>query len=140
MSKEDKRKNNGGARAGSGMKEGQASKWPTSEERRAACASLCKHIESGYSVKSWPDASWSTVQRYTKNFPEDFTPESIDRAKRVSLKFWEGLGIAGTSGKLKGFNSRSWEVNMNNRAGWGQNVNHKSEIQFVPIDKEDEDL
>lgn len=109
---------NGGARAGSGMKPNQASKWPTPKERKAACKSFCDHLRSGYSVISWPGADESTIKRYLKNFPGDFSPKDVAMAKRESLKFWEDIGIAGTTGKLKGFNARSWEVNMNNRAGW----------------------
>ena len=105
-----------------GMPPNKAVKWPTPEERQAACKSFCEHIEKGYSMKSWPDADKETVMRYVKDFPKDFDPEAIGMSKRKCLLFWEKMGIAGTSGKLKGFNARSWEVTMNNRAGWTTNV------------------
>jgi len=108
----------GGARKGAGLKGGEALKWKTPEARRAACESFCQHLRAGYSEMSWPEADEDTVYRYMKNYPDDFCPKEVNKARRESKKFWEGVGIAGTTGKLKGFNAMSWNFNMKNRLGW----------------------
>lgn len=88
-------------------------KYKTSEERRALCERFCAHIEQGYSKKSFEECCLFTINRYIADFPEDFV--GIEEAYRKNLKFWEALGIDGTAGNIKNFNSRSWEFNMKNR-------------------------
>ncbi|MGR3220201.1 MAG: hypothetical protein ACUZ8H_10345 [Candidatus Anammoxibacter sp.] len=103
---------------------GNPDKWPTPEDRKAACQRFCDHISAGYSIKSWPEADNETVKRYIDNFPEDFSYEQISEAHRTSLLFWEKLGVAGVTGKLKGFNAPTWIFNMKNRAGWRDAMDH----------------
>lgn len=121
----------------SGTQHGQAVKWPTPEQRKAACDSYCAHIEAGYSKDSWPDADFETVERYKRDFPEDFCPEKIARAERTSRLFWEKIGITGTIGKLKGFNAKSWEFNMQNRLGWSSNVKQEVRDLRAKVIKDD---
>ena len=118
---------------GSGTQHGQAVKWPTPEARKAACDSFCEHIRSGYSKDSWPEADDETVKRYMRDFPEDFDQEKIKRAERESRLFWEKIGVSGTIGKLKGFNAKSWEFNMQNRLGWSNKTENKNTNESAPI-------
>jgi hypothetical protein len=120
-----------------GMPKGKASKWPTSEQRRKACESYCDHIKAGFSKDSWPDADFETVQRYMKDFPEDFCPQKVKEAERFSRKFWEEIGIDGTVGKIKGFNAKSWEFNMQNRLGWSNRVDNTHKDLTPTIIKDD---
>ena len=115
--------------------DGQPYKWPTPEERQAACARFCEHIEQGYSIDSWPDADADTVKIYIEKFPEDFDSELIETAKRECLKFWEGIGIRGTNGEISFFNAGSWIFNMKNRAGWTDKVDHDhgGKVEIVRI-------
>ena len=117
-----------------GNQPGSARKWPKKLERQAACAALCDHLENGYSMKTWPEACYETIQRYIKDFPEDFCPDRISRAMRISEHFWEKIGLSGTVGKLRGFNPKSWEFIMQNRFGWriGHNVATGLDKQNTP--------
>ena len=122
---------------GSGTQHGQAVKWPTPEKRKAACKSYCDHIRAGYSKDSWPDADFETVERYKRDFPEDFCPEMISRAERESRLFWEKIGVSGTVGKIKGFNAKSWEFNMQNRLGWSNKTDNRNYEMPPPIINDD---
>lgn len=102
----------------SGTQVGQAVKWPTSEQRKAACESFCKHVSSGYSQDNWPEADFETVKRYERDFPEDFCPEKIARAKREASLFYEKSGVLGMLGKIPNFNAKAWAMQMQNRNGW----------------------
>lgn len=93
-------------------------KWPTSEERMAACEAFCAHIRQGLSMDCFPLASAPTIRSYVKTYPEDFCPEKIGVAAREGLKAWEELGLKGAKGEIPGFNATSWIFNMKNRAGW----------------------
>ena len=91
-------------------------KWKTKEERQAACDALCKtHFFSGLSRGCFDLADWDTVERYMKDFPEDFPPEKIAKAVRDNKKVWETIGLDGAMGKINGFNATSWIFNMKNR-------------------------
>ena len=120
----------------SGTQHGQAVKWPTPEKRRAACEKFCEHIRAGYSKDSWPEADDETVKRYVRDFPEDFCPKKIKRAERESRLFWEKIGISGTVGKIKGFNAKSWEFNMQNRLGWSNKTDNRNYEMPAPVIKD----
>jgi hypothetical protein len=90
-------------------------KWKTPEERKAACESVCKHLEQGLSQNCFPDADWDTVERYMKEFPQDFPSEKIKEARRKGRMLWEGMGRDGAFGKVPNFNATSWIFNMKNR-------------------------
>lgn len=108
-------------------------KWKTPEERKAACESFCDHVRSGFSQESWPDADFDTVKRYMRDFPEDFVPDMINKAKREAYMFYEKMGIEGTLGQIKGFNAKSWEFNMKNRHNWKdkQETELSGEVKIV---------
>lgn len=87
-------------------------------ERRALCLEYLQHVEMGLSDKSFPGCDIKTIKYYIEHFPEDFPLDEIERARRVRERNWELLGLAGSSGKVKGFNANSWKFNMQNRFGW----------------------
>ena len=114
---------------------GNPDKWPTPEDRKAACKSFCDHIRKGYSIESWPEAHDDTVRTYMEKYPEDFDKEMIETAQRESLLFWEKAGIDGMMGKIPFFNAASWIFNMKNRAGWTDKVDHDhgGKVELVTI-------
>lgn len=107
-------------------------KWKTAAERQAACDEFCAHIASGLSQECFPGADWDTVQRYIKDFPEDFPSEKIEEAKRKQRQFWEIVGREGATGKTQGFNATAWIFNMKNRfrADW----NDRSQVELTGKD------
>ena len=61
-------------------------KWKTSKERKKAFEDVCAHIRSGLSRESYPGADWDTVERYLKDYPEDFPSEKLEAAFREQMK------------------------------------------------------
>lgn len=106
---------------------GQPLKFGTPEKRRAMWDAFCQHVADGYSIKSFPICDEDTCYSYAKRFPEDCPYEEFEDAKRKALLFWEKLGVAGTTGKLPGFNAATWIFNMKNRAGWTDRVENTNQ-------------
>ena len=101
---------------------GQPLKYGTPEKRRKMWDNFLAHVSSGLSMKSFPDCDEDTFFSYADRFPEDCPWEELAEARRKGLLFWEKLGVAGTTGKLPGFNPATWIFNMKNRAGWTDKV------------------
>lgn len=99
-------------------------KWKTPEERKAACDAVCQHIASGLSQQSFDLSDWDTVERYCKDFPEDFPAEKIAAAFRAQRAMWERLGMQGAKGEVANFNATAWIFNMKNRfrAEWNDTI------------------
>jgi len=112
-----------------------AMKWKTKKERVSACNAVRKHLESGLSQDCFIDADWDTVERYIKDFPEDFPTEKIAASKRKGRKFWEILGIKGATGVQANFNAASWIFTMKNKYGWRDKVDidHGGKVEVVRI-------
>lgn len=95
-----------------------AAKFKTPEERKQLCSEYIAHVESGLSDECFPACDPVTLKKYIQLYPVDFDTDAMIRAKRKRQLFWEEVGRDGTVGKIKGFNSKSWQFNMQNRFGW----------------------
>lgn len=93
-------------------------------------------------------AAWGigreTLHRWIRE-KEDLK-EAYETAKTAGEAFWEDVGNAAVFGKIKGFNTKVFEINMRNRFGWGRedratlnqsinienmNVSHLSEEELI---------
>ena len=77
------------------------------------CTMLIEHMSSGLSFESFGanvDVCEDTLYEWAKVYPEFSEAKKIARIQ--CLKFWERIGIAGMSGKIKGFNAAIWIYNM----------------------------
>ena len=80
------------------------------------CEKLIQHMKHGYSFESFAatiDVHRDTLYEWCK------VHESFSDAKKIakdkSLLFFEQVGIAGMTGKLKGFNVAAWIYTLKNR-------------------------
>lgn len=99
-----------------------AAKFKSTFERKRLLKEYLKHIRSGFSDKSFALCDMDTFQSYCEKYPNDFPTDMIDHARRERLLFWEKIGIDGTMGIIRNFNSRSWEFNMKNRFRWSEKI------------------
>ena len=93
-------------------------KYKTPEERQALCKLVCDHLKEGYDQGTFKPCDWDTVERYIKDFPEDFPSEKVEQARRTGYLRLEKLGMLGMIGKLTGFNATVWIFMMKNKMGW----------------------
>lgn len=93
-------------------------KWKTVEERVLACEAYCEYLRKGRSKRYYPPADENTINRYIKDFPEQFRPEKIVEAERAGLAYIESIGFKGAIGQLKGFNPAAWIFITKNKLGW----------------------
>ena len=88
---------------------------------------LIDHMSSGLSYECFAaiaNCCDDTLREWEKNYPE------FSAAKKEAFTknrvFWEKIGIAGMSGKIKNFSAVMWIFNMKNRFRheWNENFQH----------------
>jgi len=99
-----------------------AEKFKTTIQRKNLLDAYLNHVKTGYSDKSFIVCDMDTFNSYCKKYPNDFPTDIVEQARRERLLYWEKLGIEGTEGKIKNYNSRSWEFNMKNRFKWSEKI------------------
>lgn len=84
---------------------------------------LIEHMKLGLSFESFGseiDTSFAIISQWLTKHDDFAFAKSV--AESHSRKFWEKLGIAGTVGKIPGFNAACWIFNMKNRFKWTDRV------------------
>ena len=113
---------------------GKPPKFSTPEERQKAFSAFLKHIEEGYSPKTFHDPCVeNTILKMLRDHPEEFDNELLQRAKAKGMYVWEYLGKAGAMGKIKGFNATAWSRIVENKLRWFSNVKVSGD-EDAPID------
>jgi len=95
-----------------------ALKYKTSKSRNILHKKYCRHLSRGLSKESFVDCNYKTIESYMNKYPNDFPADDIDKAERAGRLVWEKMGLSGTKGEIKNFNTRCWTFNMKNRYGW----------------------
>jgi transposase len=87
------------------------------------CQMLVEHMAEGLSFDCFGakvDSPASTVETWSQRHAEFKLAKQEGQVK--CREFWEKLGIEGTKGNFKGFNSATWMFNMKNRFRWRNEV------------------
>lgn len=89
------------------------------------CSEIIEHCSKGYSFESFAGeilVDRTTLYNWRKEHPEFFHAAGV--AKECCRKYWETVGINGTSGNLEKYNSGSWQFIMKNffRDEWSDTV------------------
>ena len=96
------------------------------------CDQLLEHMAQGYSFESF--AGKIGTHRDTLYDWCDRHEEFLDARKTgqaVALYFYEKIGIAGTLGKLPGFNASMWCFQMKNRFNWTDRREETTKMQIT---------
>ena len=83
------------------------------------CEKLIEHMKQGYSYASFGavvHVCEDTLYEWKKKHPS--FAEAKRQGSAYSMHQWEKIGIAGSMGKIAGFNDVSWIFNMKNRFKW----------------------
>lgn len=83
----------------------------------------CRHLQRGYSENSFPQASFSEVEKIASELDLSGNGKTsyksmIETAKRKGRLFWEKIGLEGILGENSKFNVSAWMFAMKNRFGW----------------------
>jgi len=101
-------------------------KYKTKEEKTKVLSLFATHISKGKPDKSFVEEDVRVMNRMLKNIVKVCMKEGkdpyveypilreVEKAKRKRLDYWMTIGIVGTTGKLDGFNSKSWQFIMCN--------------------------
>ena len=111
--------------------------------KREYCDRLTQWMAKGMSFESFAgdvDVDRDTIYQWAK-----VHIEFSDAKKRGSAKsqaFWEKIGVAGSSGKLPGFQTGAWVFNMKNRFSWKdrQEIVTRDETVIEPSELSDSEL
>jgi hypothetical protein len=113
------------------LKNNFAEKFKTKHQRKKLLKEYIDHICKGFSDKSFSLCDMDTFLLYCAKYPNEFPTDIIEKARRERMFFWERIGIEGTTGKIQGYNSRSWEFNMKNRFRWSEKIELESRGNVV---------
>jgi hypothetical protein len=101
--------------------------------KKAYCKKLIEWMGKGLSFESFAGdigVNRDTIYEWAKVYPEFSDAKGIGSAKSQAL--WEKMGIAGSSGKLKGFQTGAWIFNMKNRFSWRDRQEIVLEGELIP--------
>lgn len=107
-----------------GYKVGRPSKY-----KKEYCQMLIDHMSKGFSYESFSTvvkAQRATLYNWEKN------PEFLDakeKATDLCMLYWEEIGLAGTVGKLRNFQTAMWIFNMKNRFFWSDSTDRNLSMQ-----------
>ena len=99
-------------------KRGQPTKY-----KKEYCKLLIDHMSQGYSFESFAGlirVNQDTIHEWCKHHREFSEAKAAGVA--ASRLVWEKIFMAGTTGKLKGFNAAACIFNFKNRFGWRDHV------------------
>ena len=99
-----------------GNKSGERFKTP--EQRAELLSKLLEHLREGYHQDTFSLCDWDTVERYVKEYPDEFPSEKIGEAKREGFHKLEKFGHLGMLGKIENFNPPTWIFTMKNKLHW----------------------
>ena len=99
------------------------------------CDMIIEHLEGGLSIESFAGVigvSRDSIYEW-KDKHQEFS-DSIKTGIEKSLLFWEKLGRAGTTGKIKGFNCSTFIFTMKNRFKWTDRIesNVSANVNVTP--------
>lgn len=98
------------------------------------CELLIKHMSQGLSFESFAaqcDCHWDSLYEWVKVYPEFSEAKKIGMSK--ALEVWEKIGMQGTIGKIRNFNTGSWIFNMKNRFRWADKIEVSGAENAIPI-------
>lgn len=85
------------------------------EEIKLFVKDYVKHIESGFTKKSFVPCDYRTLERHLQTNPDlHLEKKVVEQAFRKNMMFWEEKGMKGLM-VGKRFNSTTWIFNMKNR-------------------------
>lgn len=97
------------------------------------CEDLIAHMKQGLSFESFAahcNTHFDSLYEWCKKYPE--FSEAKKEGTAQCLAVWEKIGMQGTLGKIKNFNTASWIFNMKNRFKWRDAVEVSTE-NITPI-------
>jgi transposase len=87
------------------------------------CEKAVEFLSEGLSIQAMAGEMGvckDTIYEWMKVHPE--FSDAIKRGVAKGALFWEKIGRAGASGKIKGFNPAAWIFTMKNRFKWTDRV------------------
>lgn len=111
------------------LREGQPEKFATPEERNNFFMAYLAHVATGRTDESfrYKGSGIRLLKMYKEKYAPEFPTDMWEDAQAARLLFWEDIGIEGTQGKIKNYNSDSWKFNMQNRFKWKAREDHTTD-------------
>jgi len=110
-------------------------KYKTPKARKAVFQEYCAHVARGRHVHSFPPLALTSIQRYFKEYPEDFVQEEFESAKRSGENWFEDIAERAIMGEIPNFNASVFIFSLKNKYGWRDNHvdDSKAETPIINI-------
>lgn len=100
----------------------------SADMRKEVFELLKMHLHSGFSMDCFTHLSLGEIHSFVSEYPCEFCAKQLEIVVREAKAGWENIGREQATGKCIG-NSRSWYYNMQNRYGWTDKIDMKSDIK-----------
>lgn len=116
-----------------GNKFGQ--KLTTDQLKKAAYNSYLDHISKGKTKRSWAfqkdklTLTWETMEKYIREFPNEFDPILIQKAYCDGMAYWESIVDAGARSERK-VDTATLQMLMRNKFHWDRKDYEESQNKF----------
>lgn len=100
------------------------------EECKKAFEEYCEWLSKGHSIESFCYKSdkmtltYKTIEKYIREFPEEFPPSQKEAALTQSLKVWEERGLSMMLGQIEKCQPAIFQMFMRNKFGWDREQNN----------------
>lgn len=109
----------------------------TTALRQECFRQYCLHLAHGRNKRSFVfnhphyKCSWETVERYIRQYPEEFDLELLDVAYAEGLGVWEQILTDCATGKNRKANVAAIQITMRNKYGWERQEGAASKQELV---------
>lgn len=116
-----------------------AKKLDTPEIRQEAYRQYCDHIARGQPKNAWffdhPHVTLTceTMEKYIRNYPEEFDADQKKIAEAKSLAHWFGVLADSAKGNNRYANPASLQMIMRNKFGWDRNNDRRDDNTEIAI-------
>jgi len=111
------------------------------EECQKAFNKYMEWIGSGKSIESFcyesnvMSITYKTLEKYIKEFPEDFPPSQKEQAQAKSLAVWEERGLTMMLGQIEKCQPAIFQMFMRNKFGWDKEDMTKKNSNETLVEK-----
>jgi len=111
------------------------------QECQKAYKDYCNWLSNGNSIEAWcyesPEMtlSYKTIEKYIREFPDDFPSIHKEIALTKSLRVWEERGLTMMLGQLEKCQPAIFQMFMRNKFGWDKEDMSKKQNNETLVEK-----
>lgn len=111
------------------------------EECQKAYKDYCQWLSQGHSIESWcyesdiMSLSYKTMEKYIREYPQDFPPIHKEMALTKSLRVWEERGLDMMIGKIEKCQPAIFQMFMRNKFSWDKETHSAKDSKGTLVER-----